>query len=72
MYLNRTRIYNHEASESLVKQTAKDVAESVLKGFNGNTGTNINVTQNILTTQATPSEIARQTKNNLKELALGW
>lgn len=31
---SKTRIYNHEASESLVKQTAADVAESVLKNFN--------------------------------------
>ncbi|URZ15335.1 phage tail tape measure protein [Clostridium felsineum] len=31
-----TKIYNHEASEFMVKQTAQEVAKSVLAGFSGN------------------------------------
>lgn len=33
---SKTRIYNHEASENLVKQTAADVAKSVLNGTKSN------------------------------------
>lgn len=69
-----TRIFNHDASQDLVMQTAESVAtkvaNSVLSGFSGNNG--INVTQNIYSQVATPSEVARQTKNNLRELALSW
>lgn len=70
-----TRIYNHDASEDLVKQTAESVAtkvaNSVLSSFNGDKN-GISVTQNIYAPVSTPSEIARQTKNNLRELALQW
>ncbi|MDQ0479716.1 phage tail tape measure protein [Hathewaya limosa] len=70
-----TRMFNHDASVDLVKQTAENVAtkvaNSILKGFNG--GTNgINVTQNIYAPTPSPSEIARQTKNNLRELSLSF
>lgn len=69
-----TRIYNHEASEELVMRTAENVAtkvaNSVLKGFKGNNG--VNVTQHIYSPVPTPSELARQSKNNLRELALNW
>lgn len=68
-----TRIYNAERSEQMVLETAEQVAtrvaNSVLNGFNG--GTNgINVTQNIYSPTPSPSEVARQTKNSLRELAL--
>nr|WP_281064376.1 phage tail tape measure protein [Clostridium muellerianum] len=70
-----TRVYNHDASADLVEKTAENVAtkvaNSVLSSSNG--GKNgINVTQNIYTPVGSPSEIARQTKNNLRELALSW
>ncbi|EDT84672.1 phage tail tape measure protein [Clostridium botulinum] len=69
-----TRIFNHDASQDLVMQTAESVAtkvaNSVLKGFNGSNG--INVTQHIYSPVPTPSELARQSKNNLRELALNW
>lgn len=69
-----TRVYNHEASEELVKQTAEDVATKVAKGmlnkFNGGNG--VNVTQYINSPTPSPSEIARQTKNSLRELSLNF
>ncbi|NEZ94461.1 phage tail tape measure protein [Clostridium botulinum] len=69
-----TRIFNHDASQDLVMQTAESVAtkvaNNVLKGFNGTNG--INVTQHIYSPVPTPSELARQSKNNLRELALNW
>ena len=68
-----TRIYNHDASVDLVTKTAEQVATKVAEGvlgrFNGANG-GINVTQNIYSPAPTPSEIARQSKNNLRELAL--
>ena len=68
-----TRIYNHDASADLVTKTAESVATKVAEGvlgrFNGTNG-GINVTQNIYSPAPTPSEIARQSKNNLRELAL--
>ncbi|BDR80697.1 hypothetical protein N072000002_09530 [Clostridium tetani] len=70
-----TRIYNVERSEQMVLETAEQVAtkvaNSVLNGFNG--GTNgINVTQNIYSPTPSPSEVARQTKNSLRGLALNF
>lgn len=69
-----TRIFNHDASEDMVRQTAEQVAtkvaNSVLSSFNGNGG--INVTQNIYSPTPSPSEVARQTKNSLRELALNF
>ncbi|GAB6150202.1 phage tail tape measure protein [Clostridium novyi] len=69
-----TRIYNHQLSEKMVMQTAEAMAEKVFnkmtKGVNNGGG--INVTQNIYTPTASPSEIARQTKNNLQQMALQW
>lgn len=52
------------------ESVATKVANSVLKGFNGSNG--INVTQHIYSPVPTPSELARQSKNNLRELALNW
>ncbi|WMJ81976.1 phage tail tape measure protein [Clostridium sp. MB40-C1] len=70
-----TRIYNHDASQELVLKTAESVAtkvaNSVLSDFNGGNG-GINVTQNIYSETPSPAEIARQTKNSLRELALNW
>lgn len=69
-----TRIFNHDASADLVMKTAENVAtkvaNSVLSGFNGTNG--INVTQHIYSPKPSASEIARQSKNNLRELALQW
>lgn len=69
-----TRIFNHDASADLVMKTAENVAtkvaSSVLKGFNGVSG--INVTQHIYSPKPSASELARQSKNNLRELALQW
>ncbi|MBY6874537.1 phage tail tape measure protein [Clostridium botulinum] len=69
-----TRIFNHDASQELVMQTAESVASkvanSVLKGFNGANG--ISVTQHIYSPTPSASELARQSKNNLRELALQW
>ncbi|GAA0082424.1 phage tail tape measure protein [Clostridium sp. CTA-6] len=69
-----TRIFNHDASQDLVMQTAESVAtkvaNNVLKGFSGSNG--INVVQNIYSPTPSPSEVARQTKNNLRELALSF
>lgn len=69
-----TRIYNHDASQDLVMKTAEQVATKIAEGmfnrFNGNNG--INVTQNIYSPSPSPSEIARQTKNSLRELALNF
>jgi phage tail tape measure protein, TP901 family, core region len=70
-----TRIYNHDASEALVKQTAEDVATKVANSVLSNSGgskNGISVVQNIYTPISSPSEVARQTKNNLRELALRW
>ncbi|MDU6116097.1 MAG: hypothetical protein E6649_16940, partial [Paeniclostridium sordellii] len=63
---NGTRIYNHESSEELLKQTALNLASQ----FNKDKGNNIEVTQNIYSPTPTPSEVARQTKNMLRELIL--
>ncbi|AJD27694.1 phage tail tape measure protein, TP901 family, core region [Clostridium botulinum CDC_297] len=69
-----TRIFNHDASADLVMKTAENVAtkvaNSLLSGFKGTNG--VNVTQNIYAPVPTPSEMARQSKNNLRELALQW
>ncbi|KRU42196.1 phage tail tape measure protein [Clostridium sporogenes] len=69
-----TRIFNHDASADLVMKTAENVAtkvaNSVLSGFKGTNG--VNVTQHIYAPVPTPSEMARQSKNNLRELALNW
>ncbi|MDB8803247.1 phage tail tape measure protein [Romboutsia sp. 1001216sp1] len=62
-----TRIYNHESSVELLKETANSLAARMSKGANGN----IEVTQNIYSPTPTPSEVARQTKNMLRELAIG-
>ncbi|WP_010293530.1 phage tail tape measure protein [Clostridium senegalense] len=68
-----TRIYNHDASEQMVLNTAKEVAAQVTsKMLGGFKGTGINVIQHIYNPVPTPSEIARQTKNNLRELGLGF
>lgn len=67
-----SKVYNHEASEAMIMKTAESVAEKVAKGItqghSGNGG--ISVTQNIYAPTPSPSEISRQTKNNLKELVL--
>lgn len=67
-----TRIFNHDASVDLVTKTAEQVANkvanSVLSSFKGQGG--VNVTQNIYSPTPRPSEIARQTTNNLRKLAL--
>ncbi len=52
------------------ESVATKVANNVLKGFNGSNG--INVVQNIYSPTPSPSEVARQTKNNLRELALSF
>lgn len=70
-----TRIYNHDASEDLVLKTAESVANQVAQGLlnnmsRGNNG--VNVTQHIYSPTSSPSEVARQTKNNLQQLALSW
>ncbi|WP_454053972.1 phage tail tape measure protein [Clostridium sp. Marseille-Q7071] len=69
-----TRVFNHDASEDMVRQTAEQVAtkvaNSVLSSFNGTGG--INVTQNIYSPTPSPSEVSRQTKNSLRELALNF
>ncbi|KEI09293.1 hypothetical protein Z957_05150 [Clostridium sp. K25] len=68
-----SRVYNHEASEKMVLETAKSVAEQVAnKMANNSTTGGINVTQYINAPSPSPGEIARQTKNNLQELALQW
>lgn len=68
---NRTRIYNHEASEDLVMKTAETVARKIV-GNNGNNKAGVNVTQNIYAPVPTPSEISRQSKRELQKLALSW
>ena len=69
-----TRIFNHDASEDMVRQAAEQVAtkvaNSMLSSVNGNGG--INVVQNIYSPTPSPSEVARQTKNRLRELALNF
>jgi TP901 family phage tail tape measure protein len=70
-----SRVYNHEASEELVKRTAEDVATKVAEGMLNKFGrgnNDVNVTQHIYTQTPSPSELARQTKNSLRELALNW
>lgn len=69
-----TRIYNHDASEDLVLQTAESVATKVAGSIlnNSNGKGKIEVIQHIYCPVPTPSELARQTKNNLKELGLQW
>lgn len=70
-----TRIFNHEASEELVLKAAEGVAtkvaSSVLSNYKGN-NSGMNVTQHIYVPTPSPSELARQTKNNLRELNLQW
>lgn len=67
-----TRIFNHDASVDLVTKTAEQVANkvanNVLSSFKGQGG--VNVTQNIYSPTPRPSEIARQSTNNLRQLAL--
>lgn len=65
-----TRIYNHEASEDMVLKTAEAVASRLIGNSTGNG--EVNVTQHIYAPTSSPSEVARQTKNNLRELALSW
>ena len=69
-----TRIYNHDASEDLVLQTAESVATKVAGSIlnNSNGKGKIEVIQHIYCPVPTPSELARQTKNNLEELGLQW
>lgn len=68
-----TRIYNHDASEDLVLKTAEMVATKVanmtINGSNGRGGIAI---EKLIVTSPTPSpsEVARQTKNSLQQLAL--
>lgn len=65
-----SRIYNHQASEALIKETAKQVAESVLSSSRGN---GVNQEINIYSPEAlTPSEVARQVKNASRQFALDW
>lgn len=68
-----TKIYNAERSEQMAMNAAEKVAEKVanrmLRGNNGSNG-NVNVVQNIYSPTSSPSEIARQSKNRLQELAL--
>ncbi len=64
------RVYNHQASEEMVMRTAESVAEKVASRMLGNVQGNsgVNVTQNIYSPTPRPSEVARQTKNSLREL----
>ena len=69
----QSKIYNHEASEAMVLKTAESVATKVAEGMlqnnKGNGG--YNVTQYISSNTPNPSELARQTKISLRELAFG-
>jgi TP901 family phage tail tape measure protein len=69
-----TRIYNHDASADLVMQTAEQVATKVAGNMlnKSNSKGKIEVIQHIYCPVPTPSELARQSKNNLKELGLQW
>lgn len=61
-----SKIYNHDASEALVLQTAKQVAEGVLANSSGKGNTNI--TQNFYVPVPSASELARQSKRGQQEL----
>lgn len=65
-----TRIYNHEASEDMVLKTAEAVARRITDNNTAVGNSGINVTQHIYLPTPSPSELARQTKNSLRELGL--
>lgn len=65
-----TRIYNHEASEDMILKTAEAVARRIADNNTAGGNSGINVTQHIYLPTPSPSEIARQTKNSLRELGL--
>lgn len=49
------------------------MADAIADRLSGGSGKEINITQNIYSPDPlTPSEVARRTKNNLRELALDW
>lgn len=64
-----SKIYNHEASQDMVLKTAQEVAKGVLGGMNGGVNQTINVYS---PTALTPSEVARQSRNAMRELALSF
>lgn len=66
-----TKVYNHDASEDLVRKTAEAVASKMISS-NAPQGQGVNVTQHIYVPTSSPSEVARQTKNNLQQLALSF
>ncbi|MBU3216646.1 phage tail tape measure protein [Clostridium estertheticum] len=66
-----SRIYNHEASEALVLQTAKQVALGVLADSNGGKG-ETTITQNFYVPVASASELVRQSKRGQQELAFNF
>ena len=65
-----SKIYNHEASQDMVLKTAQEVARSVMGGMQSG---GISQTLHIYSpTPLTPSEIARQSRNAMRELALNF
>ncbi|MBU3153895.1 phage tail tape measure protein [Clostridium estertheticum] len=66
-----SRIYNHEASEALVLQTAKQVAQGVLANSNSGKGDTA-ITQNFYVPVPSASELARQSKRGQQELAFNF
>ncbi|MCM0648629.1 phage tail tape measure protein [Clostridium swellfunianum] len=58
---------NSNRIEKLLEELNKAITNSRNERSN-----EVNVTQNIYSTTASPSEVARQTKNNLRRLALEW
>jgi TP901 family phage tail tape measure protein len=57
---------NNDGIEKLLEKVSKILENTK------NTGSEVNVTQHIYSTIPSPSDIARQTKSNLQQLALNW
>lgn len=67
---SRTNTYNHEASQDMVMKTAQEVARNVMGGMKSG-----GIVQNLIInspTPLTPSEVARQSRNAMRELALSF
>ena len=64
------KTYNHEASQDMVLKTAQEVARNVMGGIKSG-----GIVQNLVVnspTPLTPSEVARQSRNAMRELALNF
>ena len=65
-----SKIYNHEASEAMITKTAQEVARNVMGSMQSG-----GIVQNLVINSPTPlapSEIARQSRNAMRELALNF